>query len=409
MEVWIQLTFPYNEHLQTFREVTLSRSAIAIPPANMRCRSVLLGLLLSISPCIYAFNVARSYRNAYAFPSYLLFAQHNDGQDSQLLQTASHPDAICWSSTLDKSPNSYVHPSVQLAIRPLSEGGTGIIATEDIPANTTVISLAVDEVPVIDAAVVIERYKKHANQNDEVMNMFVKLWHGVNTLSLTTKRNGEIDVRKDGIADKSDVLAGILAHLQLVRYRDLSPCHTVESSFASDESKRLGAFLDSMPLLPRDGLTSHPNPTNFIFWKHKEILLLKNTIAGELAHREVTHLRNLIREWSGVFLSEHPTLTLTDVIEAIESAAASLNSRAFGRGDDTGEIGEIKDGHFLVPLVDKMNHDGEKYNVNWDSALLNEEEEARVRAKGERVLFAVSTEKSVPKGEELLTSYGAKV
>ena len=327
---------------------------------------------------------------------------------SQLQTKTDHPDAILWQSTLEQSPNSYVHPSIDLVIRPPTEGGTGIVATGDIPENTTIISLVVDEVPVIDAATIIEAYKRNsAQQHDQVMNMLVKLWHGIEPLALLEREDGEIDLMKDNWQTKSDVLAALVAHLQLVRYKDLDDNIEVKAGFALDESRRLGPFLDSMPLMPRKS-DSHPFPSNFLFWKDNESrILLNQTLARKFQSRDQQSVAESIKEWHSTFLAEHPELTLYHVIDAIESSSAAINSRAFGR-DYRWQERISKDGHILVPLVDKMNHDEKDRNVVWDSPILNEAEERMVIEKGEKVVFNVTTIRNVNAGHEILTSYGLK-
>ena len=334
--------------------------------------------------------------------------------ESQLQTKTDHPDAICWHSTLEQSPNSYVHPSIELVIRPPTEGGTGVVARGNIPENTTIISLAVDEVAVIDAATIIEAYKRNSTQqHDQVMDMLVKLWHGIEPLTLSEREDGEIDVLKERRQSKSDVLAALVAHLQLVRYKDLDDSIEVKAGFALDESRRLGHFLDSMPLLPRKS-DSHPFPSNFLFWKEKESrILLNQTLARNLQTLEQEYVGDSIHEWYTTFLAEHPELALSHVVDAIESSSATLNSRAFARGYPREVNGfldrdQAKDEHILVPLVDKMNHDENDQNVIWESPLLDEVEEGMVRKEGKRVVFNVTTIRDINVGDEILTSYGKK-
>lgn len=100
---------------------------------------------------------------------------------SQLQTKTQHPDVICWTKTLQESPNSFVHPSIELTLRPPSEGGTGLIATAAIERNTKVLSLDVDEVPVIDAESFFRRYDEYSgkdDEDDEVLKMLAKIWRG---------------------------------------------------------------------------------------------------------------------------------------------------------------------------------------------------------------------------------------
>lgn len=189
---------------------------------------------------------------------------------SQLQDTTQHPDKICWTKTLQSSPNSYVHPSIELIIRPPSEGGTGIIATAAIERSTKVLSLDVDEAPVIDAESFFRRYDEYSDKNDdedEVLKMLANLWHDGSdayesiekTLEKTLSKQDRYKMTMNSRGTKDHVMTGILAHLTLTRYRDLSPhCNNNrpnERSFILKESRRLGHFLDSMPLLPLQSST----------------------------------------------------------------------------------------------------------------------------------------------------------
>ena len=318
--------------------------------------------------------------------------------DVPLQTKENHPDAICWSATLEQSPNSYVHPAVELAIRPVADGGTGIIATDDIPGNTTVISLAVDEIPLIETNVLIDAYRKHPLQDDEIMENIIKIWHGIGSMK-TTESEAKIFGRNKKDKDITEI---ILAHLQLTRCRDLSGSSRVTEGFALDESRRLGLFLDSMPLLPRyDASDKHPNPSNFVFWKDKEVkYLLKNTIAELNCEVARDRVIDRVERWSRPFLEAHPDYSFTDIINAIASSIACVHSRAFSidRGN--------KDTKLLLPLADKMNHAGEYRNLDWHSPFLIKKDEDNMRENGERITFDIVTLRDVKMGEELTTSYG---
>lgn len=340
-----------------------------------------------------------------------LFMSNTD----QLTQSITdHPDQICWKTTLANSPNSYVSPSIELITRPPSEGaGTGITAVQDIPANTTIMSLAVDEVPIIDAYDLISGYSKTNSNDDAVMNKLTKSWYGIHSFDVNDK--GDVKKSTDSNLSRYDVLDGILAHLTLTRYRDLSPSHTVKDGYILQESRRLGHFLDSMPLFPnigytgRDPLEKHPFPTAILFWKEKEFDLLNGTIAQVTIGDKRIASSYRIRDLYEVFLEEHVDLELIDVINAIESSSSTTNSRAFGRNYDIGLKEMKKDNHLLVPMVDKMNHAFDGGNVGWESVLLNESEERAQRAKGESVTFDLVTRRDVSKGDEIFTSYGDKL
>ena len=418
--------FLFLEKHQVFHTVQSSFSKLSPIITTMNAGSVLLCCTLWATSSCRAFILPGSHRHVHVrgpgrrlptpsssiSPSSTCLMSHDKSSDVDMpLQTKqNHPDAICWSTTLEQSPNSYVHPSVELAIRPLEEGGTGIIAIDDIPDNTTVISLAVDEVPVIDAATIIDAYKKHPLQDDEIMKMLVKIWHGIGSIKTTVNTAEVFEIEKEK-TDINDVLVGIIAHLQLTRCRDLSGSTQLKEGFALDESRRLGLFLDSMPLLPRNPTPDkHPNPSNFIFWKDKEVkYLLNNTIADNWCHNAKASLSSRVKAWSRPFLAAYPDYSFTDIINAIASSIACINSRAFGRDAYKKHATDRvkKDMHVLVPLADKMNHMGEYSNVDWDSPLLIEEDEDYMRKEGERINFEIKSHRDIKKGEELTTSYGA--
>eukprot|EP00804_Cyclotella_cryptica_P018841 CCRYP_018293-RB/>CCRYP_018293-RB protein AED:0.37 eAED:0.37 QI:212/-1/0/1/-1/1/1/0/297 len=234
-----------------------------------------------------------------ASPSSLMSHQSSVEDPSQAQKECDHPHTRLWSSALNKSPNSHVHPSIELVIRPPSEGGTGIVAINDIPANTIVMSLRLEEVDMIDATSILDSYKLHSKQDDAVFNMLVEMWE--KDLK-PVKKSGEETQEGKRLA----VLAGIVAHLQLSRYKDLSSSVTspVEEGFALDESRRLGAFLDAMPLLPQHSteVNRHPFPTHFLFWTDDEIeILLQGTIAQTKAREVRAGVGLIVREWSKSF------------------------------------------------------------------------------------------------------------
>ena len=43
-----------------------------------------------------------------------------------------HSHSLLWENTLEVSPDSYVNPAIELSVRPPDEGGTGILAVEDV-------------------------------------------------------------------------------------------------------------------------------------------------------------------------------------------------------------------------------------------------------------------------------------
>ena len=152
------------------------------------------------------------------------------------------------------------------------------------------------------------------------------------------------------------VLAGVIAHLQLTRHKDKTAwtSNEVKEGHALRESRRLGPFLDAMPLLPTpDG--KNPMPTHYLYWSDDEIqMLLAGTFGLTRARENRAGIGLVIRQWSPSFLEEHSTLGQTTILNAVFSSFASVTSRSFG--DDKGRDLDGK-GRMLVPLVDMLNHD----------------------------------------------------
>eukprot|EP00804_Cyclotella_cryptica_P018825 CCRYP_018291-RA/>CCRYP_018291-RA protein AED:0.00 eAED:0.00 QI:119/1/1/1/0/0/2/691/645 len=333
-----------------------------------------------------------------ASSSSLMSHQSSVEDPSQAQKECDHPHTRLWSSALNKSPNSHVHPSIELVIRPPSEGGTGIVAINDIPVNTIVMSLRLEEVGMIDATSMIKSYKLHAKQDDAVFNMLVEMWEtGSRPINNTRDKTQE--------GQRLLVLSGIVAHLQIVRYKDLSSSVTseVKAGFALDESRRLGAFLDAMPLLlqhVRKG-DRHPFPTHFLFWTGEEVEnLLQGTVAQALAYRDRAIVTLTVPEWSNAFLEEHSSsVSKSEILNAIYSSFACVTSRSFGvpkRID--------LDGKGLIPVVDMLNHDSENANVQWKFRTRTEERNNMIPEGKDD--FVVRTIRDVLKGQELVASYG---
>ncbi|KAL7489409.1 hypothetical protein ACHAW6_015007 [Cyclotella cf. meneghiniana] len=229
--------------------------------------------------------------------------------------------------------------------------------------------------------------------------MLVEMWDKDLT---PVKKSGEETQEGKRLA----VLAGIVAHLQLLRYKDRSPAVTseIKEGFALEESRRLGTFLDAMPLLPQHSTKGdrHPFPTHFLFWTDDEIeILLRGTIAQTKAREVRAGVGLIVREWSKSFLKEHSTtLSQADILNAIFSAFASVLSRSFG--DAAGRDLDGK-GRMLVPVVDMLNHDSENPNVSWKWHVGVGDEEMIAEGKGD---IAVTTLRDIRKGEELCKCYG---
>ena len=339
-----------------------------------------------------------------------------------------HPHSKLWKTTLKRTSDgktnnnnnnvsSYVHPSIELVVRPPSMGGTGIMAVGgDIKANTVAMSLSLEEVGMIDATSILDSYdtEKDEDDDDEVFDMLKEMW---NKEFASTSNNNNSDEGK-----RLAVLAGIIAHLQLTRCKDHHVSTTTtsnnnnnntaaaatshSSSYALKQSRRLGLFLDAMPLLPQTAKQQqndkHPFPTHFLYWTDDEIqFLLRGTMAQTKAREVRAGIGLVVREWSSSFLSVHSRyVTQTQILNAIFSSFAAVLSRSFG--DAAGRDADGK-GRMLVPLVDMLNHDGENPNVKWTWHVGEGDDEKISQGKGDIV---VTTLCDVKEGEELLKCYG---
>jgi len=328
-------------------------------------------------------------------------SQEQDQSQEQQDQQQQHSHSKLWSTTLGTSPNSYLNPSVDLAIRPPSEGGTGIVAVGDVPADTVAMCLPLEEVGMIDAASILDSYNEEEGK-DEVLNKLKEMWS--KELASTDKQKSEEGIRLA-------VLAGVIAHLQLTRYKDLTSWTTSnsikEGSCALEHSRRLGLFLDAMPLLPQheqhdSNNNQHPFPTHFLYWTDDEVQILLQGTMGQTKAREVrAGIGLVVREWSSSFLKEHSNgISQTQILNSIFSAFTAVLSRSFG--DAAGRDVDGK-GRMLVPLVDMLNHDGEDPNVHWTWHVGEGDEDKIEDGKGDIV---VTTLRDVKKGEELLKCYG---
>ncbi|KAL9189652.1 hypothetical protein ACHAXT_009327 [Thalassiosira profunda] len=312
-------------------------------------------------------------------------------------EPTQHPHLALWESTLASSHNAYVHPSVALAIRPPSQGGTGIVATDDVPADTIAMCLPLEEVGMIDAASILDGYRE-SDGKDTVLDVLQEMWD--KELVATKKEESQEGKRLA-------VLAGIIAHLQLTRYKDKTAWTStaVKGGYALEQSQRLGLFLDGMPLLPQYADPKnerHPFPTHFLYWTDDEIQVLLQGTMGQTKAREVrAGIGLVVREWSASFLQEHSNgASQSQILDAIFSAFSAVLSRSFG--DAAGRDLDGK-GRMLVPLVDMLNHDGEKPNVSWTWNVGDGDEEKIAEGKGDIV---VTTLREVKKGEELYKCYG---
>jgi hypothetical protein len=316
-------------------------------------------------------------------------------QQPQKPQQQHHPHSLLWSTTLEQSLNSYANPSVELAIRSPSQGGTGIVALDDVPADTIIMRLPLEEIGMIDAASILDSYSEEEGDNEVVLKALREMWNEEKMESDEGKRLA--------------VLAGSIAHLQLTRFRDTSSSelNSVRSTYSLEQSRRLGLFLDAMPLLPKHNTDSHwqrhPFPTHFLYWTDDEVeILLQGTMAQTKAREVRAGIGLVVRKWSSAFLKEHysNTVTQSQILNAILSAFTSVLSRSFGdaAGRDLGGKGRM-----LVPLVDMLNHDGEDPNVHW-TWHVGVGDDDKVRDGSGNIV--VTTLRNVMRGEELVKCYG---
>jgi len=312
-----------------------------------------------------------------------------------------HPHSKLWKTTLESNNNTSFVSGIDLVVRDPSDGGTGILAVDDIPKNTICMTLNLEQVGRIDATSILDSYNEDEEGRDEVFAILKEMWNkefGANT------ENTNSDEGK-----RLAVLAGIIAHLQLTRCKDMKDTNKEQkedksehTSYALDQSRRLGPFLDAMPLLPQhNNEEKHPFPTHYLYWEDDEIQTLLQGTMGQTKAREVrAGIGLVIREWSAAFLPEHSSLTQTDILNSIFSAFTAVLSRSFG--DEAGRDVDGK-GRMLVPLVDMLNHDSEDANVKWQWNVGEGDDELIAEGNGEIV---VTTLRGIKKGEELLKCYG---
>ena len=138
-------------------------------------------LLLSIFAIIvqksYAFSSSSSLPSLHTpheDPSCLPSLPSSRVAEATEQQQPLHSHSILWERTVEISPNSYVNPAIELAIRAPEEGGTGIVAVNDVKEDTVVMSLTLEEVGMIDAASILDAAPKG---EDAVLDMLNKMWN----------------------------------------------------------------------------------------------------------------------------------------------------------------------------------------------------------------------------------------
>lgn len=330
---------------------------------------------------------------------------------SRNVRRRNHPHSKLWHDTLWllDNTNCYAHPSIDLSIRPSNKGGTGILAIANIPANTIALSLPLEEVSMIDIASILDPYNN--DEQDAVLKLLKEMWE--------CKTINDVDGGGKHLA----ILAGIIAHLQLTRYKDtsissstISTKSTSKSMYALEQSRRLGLFLDAMPLLPNTqdhndtSTPEHPFPTHYLYWTDEEIeYLLQGTISQTKAREVRAGVGLVIRELSASFLLEHycgggggggGVTTQTQILNAILSAFTAVTSRSFG--DTAGR--DIGKGRMLVPIIDMLNHDDETPNVHWTWHVSDDYDDGSIdKGKG---TIVVTTLTNIKEGMELVKCYG---
>jgi len=360
--------------------------------------ALLLGIIAQKSSA-FSFSPPSQRTHHYASSSCLYFSRAVKENEQHENQQQQHSHSLLWEKTLEVAPDSYVNPAIDLAIRPPEKGGTGILAVDDVKKDTIVLCLPLEQVGMIDAASILDSAPEG---EDAVFDMLNVMWNkGV--ASEKNKKKGEDTQEGKRLA----VLVGIIAHLQLTRYKDKTAwtANEVKEGHALEESRRLGLFLDAMPLLPQQPTPNnplqHPFPTHFLYWDDDEIeQLLQGTMAQTKAREVRAGVGLVIREWSAAFLKEHSSMKQSEILNAIFSAFTAVLSRSFGD-----EAGRDLDGagRMLVPLVDMLNHDSEEPNVSWQWHVGEGDEEKIKAGRGD---IAVTTLKDVKKGEELYKCYG---
>eukprot|EP00986_Skeletonema_menzelii_P002473 scaffold670_cov136-Skeletonema_menzelii.AAC.7 len=366
--------------------------------------AVLVGIIAQNSPAS-AFSFPPSLQRTSCLYSSRAVKENDTHQDQQHhhQQQQQHSHLLLWEKTLEAAPDSYVNPAIELAIRPPEEGGTGIVAVDDVKKDTIVLCLPLEQVGMIDAASILDSAPEG---EDAVFDMLNEMWNKEDS-SKTNAKKEEKEGNQEG--KRLAVLAGVIAHLQLTRYKDKTAwtANEVKEGHALEESRRLGLFLDAMPLLPQvpspdNCRLQHPFPTHFLYWDDEEIeKLLQGTMAQTKAREVRAGIGLVVREWSAAFLKEHSLgMKQSQILNAIFSAFTAVLSRSFGD-----EAGRDLDGagRMLVPLVDMLNHDSEDPNVSWQWHVGEGDEEKIKAGRGD---IAVTTLKDVKKGEELCKCYG---
>lgn len=224
---------------------------------------------------------------------------------------------------------AHVSPSVQVTVRPPSEGGAGLFASDDVAEGDTLAVLPLGGGFRFDAATAVGLLGAGENGG------------GSGGGGPVRERLREL---LDGgtAAGEAAALAGAVAHLHLSGTRG-----TLPPGIAGRIAEAVGPFLDGLPLLPPAGNGGrglfpppHPFPSHVLHWSDAQVSQL---LGGTLALTKARFARALAGEVvgrvSGAFVREHcrggTVGEVTAARDALVAACAAVQSRTFeGLGED---------------------------------------------------------------------------
>ena len=292
---------------------------------------------------------------------------------------------------------AHVSPSVQVTVRPPSEGGAGLFASDDVAEGDTLAVLPLGGGFRFDAAAAVGLLGAGGN--------------GGGGGGPVRERLREL---LDGgtAAGEAAALAGAVAHLHLSGTRG-----TLPPGIAGRVAEAVGPFLDGLPLLPPAGNGGrglfpppHPFPSHVLHWSDAQVSQL---LGGTLALTKARFARALAGEVvgrvSGAFVREHcPGGTVGEVTaarDALVAACAAVQSRTFeglGEDEDYAEDdaeGGARGGALLIPLLDLLNHAPRG---------LEGGSNARHAIDDDRNAAVLVADRAIARGEEVLISYGPR-
>ena len=292
---------------------------------------------------------------------------------------------------------AHVSPSVQVTVRPPSEGGAGLFASDDVAEGDTLAVLPLGGGFRFDAAAAVGLLGAGGD--------------GGGGGGPVRERLREL---LDGgtAAGEAAALAGAVAHLHLSGTRG-----TLPPGIAGRVAEAVGPFLDGLPLLPPAGNGGrglfpppHPFPSHVLHWSDAQVSQL---LGGTLALTKARFARALAGEVvgrvSGAFVREHcPGGTVGEVTaarDALVAACAAVQSRTFeglGEDEDYAEDdaeGGARGGALLIPLLDLLNHAPRG---------LEGGSNARHAIDDDRNAAVLVADRAIARGEEVLISYGPR-